>query len=139
MKTRLCAALFGGLMLMMALTGCGSEVAVTIPVQVSYPPDITSLQYTQDRTTQLVTGTISFTDRDADLYDMTIVVTNRLTGREASRTRTDLRSFSGYVSGTISFSIDYITMMAGIYDFTLYLSDSYGNLSNPVYGTFSVP
>lgn len=128
--------------LFLFLAGCGSEITITAsvpaPEPVIYPPSITALQFHKDTIRKFVVGTIDFTAPDTDLDTMTIVVSDG-TGREVSRTVTDLRAFAGQTFGTISFSVDYLPLLPDSYSFTLYLTDLRGFLSNPVYGTFLVP
>jgi hypothetical protein len=104
---------------------------------VYYAPSITWLDFWKDADRYFVEGTIDFTDPDADTGTMTIVVSDSL-GRVMARTVADLGTYLGYTGGSVSFSIDYLTYPPGTYTFTIYLTDRYGNLSNPVYGTFPV-
>ena len=135
--------MLGAMVVAMALMlgGCGGEVRVSasvpLEVPVVYAPAVTTMDFSLDAARQFVVGSVDFSDPDADLDTMTVVVTDSR-GFEVARTVTDLRSFFGYTGGVISFSIDYIAYLPGTYDFTLYLTDRFGNLSNPVYGTFRI-
>jgi hypothetical protein len=121
------------------LTGCGNELIVTaaVPIEEIYPPSITAMQFSQDTVNKYVNGAVDFTAASADLDTMTIVVSDSM-GQEVYWTVTDLRTFAGYVYGSLAFSIDYLALLPGQYIFTIYLTDRLGNLSNPVYGTVLV-
>ena len=123
--------------IMFLISGCGSEISVVWPIFQYDPPTISDFIYSQDTVNSYVDGTVYFYAPDHDLYSLTISVKDSR-GYEIERTVTSLGGYSGQSAGTIPFSIDYIDYQPDIYYFTIYLTDYWGYLSNPVYGSFSV-
>lgn len=135
--------LFLGLLavMMLVMSGCGGgSVDVVVPiVPVVYPPTITSYQFTQYRSTELVSGSVNFDAPDSDIKSMTVVVYDSR-GYEVPGTRTTAPlNLPGLTYGTVAFSIDYITYPADQFTFYIYLTDWNGNSSNTIAGTFLVP
>lgn len=135
MKRTIMAAMMVAALIM---GGCGSDVHIgtTITVPEYYAPEIGGLQFVQDTGREIVSGSFEFWTGDYNLDTMTIVVHDSL-GREISRSATDLRSFWGYSSGILYFSIDYYTFPPDRYTFTIYVTDRAGYFSNGLYGTFA--
>lgn len=125
--------------LMLTATGCGSSVSVgvTIPIDLIESPSITSSRFSQDLNNQFIDGTVDFYAPDADIDTITIAVVDS-NGFLIERQVTPVIGYGGVVTGTISFTIDYITYPSGIYTFTVYLTDSDGFISNSIFGTFRV-
>lgn len=121
----------------LVMAGCGSDVYIgtTITVPDYSTPEIGGLQLVQDTGRSIVSGSFEFWTGDSDVETMTIVVHDSV-GREISRSTTDLRSFWGYSSGILNFSIDYYTFPPDRYTFTIYVTDRGGYFSNGLYGTF---
>lgn len=128
------------------LSSCGSEVQVTatVPVTVAYAPTISLVHYTPDYAflgdghgIVTVSGTVDFVDPDADISTMTLSVVDSQ-GFLVSRSVSPLPAFYGYSQGTVFFAIDFSTLAVDTYTFSVSLSDSAGNMSNPVFGAFRV-
>ena len=124
-------------LMMIGLAGCGSEISVVVPIPIPIivPPSITSSQFSQDTANFFVNGSIDFYAPDFDLDTMTVSVVDSR-GGVAERTVRTLTGVAGRTSGTISFSIDYITYRPDTYTFTIYVTDRAGYISNAIYGTF---
>lgn len=120
------------------MAGCGSEVSIgtTITIPVYAAPEIGGLQFVKDANRGIVSGSFEFWADDNDLNTMTIVVHDS-SGYEISRSTTDLRSFWGYSSGIMYFSIDYFSFPPDRYTFTIFVTDRAGYFSNGLYGTFN--
>jgi len=133
------------LILMMLVTaGCGAEVVVvastgnaTIVVTTVSAPSIALAQFFQDTTTRTVLGSIDFTTSGSDLGTRTITVTDSA-GAVVYRTVEDLAAYSGLISGSIPFSINYASFLPDTYAVTIFVTNRAGDLSNPVYGSFRV-
>jgi hypothetical protein len=133
------------LILMMLVTaGCGAEVVVvastgnaTIVVTTVSAPSIALAQFFQDTTTRTVLGSIDFTTSGSDLGTRTITVTDSA-GAVVYRTVDDLAAYSGLISGSIPFSINYASFLPDTYAVTIFVTNRAGDLSNPVYGSFRV-
>jgi hypothetical protein len=125
------------LLLALITAGCGSDTTVVV-TPTNAPPTITALRFSKDVTNNLILGSIDFVAPNVDLKDIAIITVNS-SGVEVARTISDLSVFRGISSGTISFTIDYVTFPAGIYFFDIDVSDLSGALSNVVSGSFSVP
>jgi hypothetical protein len=133
------------LILMMLVTaGCGAEVVVvastgnaTIVVTTVSAPSIALAQFFQDTTTRTVLGSIDFTTSGSDLGTRTITVTDSA-GAVVYRTVDDLAAYTGLISGSIPFSINYASFLPDTYAVTIFVTNRAGDLSNPVYGSFRV-
>lgn len=127
-----------GILAIMALlmSGCGGS-SVTVVVPVIEPPTITSYEFTQDRAEEFIQGSLDFTAPDSDIDTISIVVFGSR-GNEISRTTTAV-DLPEVTSGTILFSIDYITFPNDTYTFSIILTDFNGHTSNEIVDTFSVP
>lgn len=133
------------LILMMLVTaGCGAEVVVvastgnaTIVVTTVSAPSIALAQFFQDTTTRTVLGSIDFTTSGSDLGTRTITVTDSA-GAVVYRTVDDLAAYTGLISGSIPFSINYASYLPDTYAVTIFVTNRAGDLSNPVYGSFRV-
>ncbi|HLO24572.1 MAG TPA: hypothetical protein VK187_00555 [Geobacteraceae bacterium] len=134
MKKALLLAL--GLM-MLVTAGCGSDTTVAF-VTPSAPPSIAALQFTQDRTTLFVTGSVEFLAPDVDL-DVIVITAINSKGFAVSQTTTDLTFFAGQTFGIIPFAIDYAVFPSDTYTFTVFVTDLAGSFSNQLVGTFQVP
>ena len=135
------------ILLLVALVsaGCGGEVTIVastgngvIVVTTETNPSITLTQLRKDAAARVVFGSIDFHTPLSDLNTMTVSVTDSI-GAVISRTVSDLAAFRGLINGTIPFSIDYATYLPGSYTFTIFVTNMAGYLSNPVFGSFSVP
>lgn len=123
--------------IMFLISGCGSEISVVWPIFQYDPPTISDFIYSQDTVNSYVNGTVDFYAPDHDL-DSIIISVRDSRGVEIQSIVTSLGGYSGQSAGTISFSIDYINYQPDSYYFTIYLTDYWGYMSNPVYGSFSV-
>ncbi len=139
---RLLLAVLAGLALLVA--SCGGEVFVAINVPVVRPPSISLIDFSptsasvgQGQGTVTSNVTIDFSAPDAAVSFLTVSVVDSR-GVLISRTVTSLSAFAGFTNGTISFSIDFSTLIVETYTFTAFVTDSLGNVSNPVFGTFRV-
>lgn len=119
------------------ISGCGSEITVVWPIFQYDPPTISDFIYSQDTVNSYVDGTVAFYAPDHDLDSITISVMDS-GGVEVKRIVTSLGAYSGQSAGTIPFSIDYFDYQPDSYYFTIYVTDYWGYMSNPVYGSFSV-
>ena len=124
-------------LIMFLISGCGSEITVVWPIFQYDPPTISNFHYSQDRVNSYVDGTVDFYAPDHDLDSITISVRDSR-GIEVERTVTSLGAYSGQAAGTISFSIDYFNYQPDTYYLTIYVTDYWGYMSNPVYDSFSV-
>jgi hypothetical protein len=128
-------------MMMLVMSGCGgggsAEVVVTVPIM--YPPSITTYQFTQYRSTELISGSVNFDAPDSDIKSMTVVVYDSRGSEVLGSRLTTPLSLPGVTQGTVAFSIDYITYPADQFSFYIYLTDWNGYSSNTVAGTFLVP
>jgi hypothetical protein len=131
-------------LVMLVNAGCGSEVTVvastgngTIVVTTGSPPSIVLAQFVQDTVNRTVFGSIDFTASASNLATRTITVTDS-SGALVYRIVEDLAAFSGLISGSISFSINYALFLPDTYAVTIFVTNSVGDLSNPVYGSFRV-
>ncbi len=125
-------------MMMLAVSGCG-DTSVAVVVPVISPPSITSHVFTQDRVTELISGSVAFQAPDSDIETMTVVALDPR-GLEKSRSVV-LINLPGVIEGTIPFSIDYRAFPTETfaYTFIIYLTDFNGNRSNQAVDTFFVP
>ncbi len=131
-------------LMMLVTAGCGAEVVVvastgnaTIVVTTVSAPSIALAQFFQDTTTRTVLGSIDFTTSGSDLGTRTITVTDSA-GAVVYRTVDDLAAYSGLISGSIPFSINYASFLPDTYAVTIFVTNRAGDLSNPVYGSFRV-
>jgi len=132
-------------LLIMTSTGCGSDVTlvastgtgtVVITTVDVPPPSITLAQFWQDTVKRAVYGSVDYYSPGSDPGTMTITVTdshNVLVLRSVN----DLAAFSGLPRGTIPFSINYASFPPDTYAFTIFITNRSGNLSNPLYGSFT--
>lgn len=123
--------------LMLLTAGCGSEVAVFLPIPVASPPSIITYHHSQDVVNRFVDGSVEFYAPDFDLDTITVSITNSR-GVLIEETVTTLAGYEGRTTGTISFTIDYLNYRPDDYNYTIYLTDTAGFISNPVYGSFRV-
>jgi hypothetical protein len=123
-------------MILLVMTGCGDSTVTVVAPLVS-PPTITSFEFVQNRTTFFINGSINFHAPDSDIDTMTVVVFNSQ-GVETFRATTVL-NLPGVITGTIPFSIDYVTFPPDLYTFSIFITDFNGNTSNQVVDTFRVP
>lgn len=110
---------------------------MTIPVDLVESPSITSSRFSQDLVNRFIDGVVEFYALDADIDTITIAVVDSR-GSLIERRIIPVIGYGGVVTGTISFTIDYLTYPSGVYIFTVYLTDSDGFISNSIYGTFGV-
>jgi hypothetical protein len=129
---------------MPVIAGCGAEVTVvastgnaTIVVTTVSAPSISLAQFIHDASTRTVFGSIDFTASGSNLATRTITVTDS-GGAVVYRTVDDLAAFSGLISGSIPFSINYASFLPDTYAVAIFVTNRVGDLSNPVYGSFRV-
>lgn len=132
-------------LMMLISAGCGAEVTVvastgnaTIVVTTVSAPSISLAQFIQDTSTRTVFGSIDFHTSGSDLGTRTITVTDA-GGAVVYRTVDDLAAFSGLTGGSIPFSISYASFRPDTYTVTIFVTNSAGDLSNPVYGSLMAP
>lgn len=133
-ETMLRAAGFGLVILAVAACGGGDGGGPTesAPVigNLTYAPD-SALQF--DFAGQVtITGNFDFSDRDGDLATLT------LTTSQGATLTAPVSGAGGQTSGTIQGAVEVDTRVIGRYTFSVYVTDSRGNRSNSLSGTFDV-
>jgi len=140
--SRILLTVFAGFVL---LTGsCGGEVAIFINIPAASSPDITLVRFVPtsallNEGSGSVTSSVAidFFDNDADVSSLTVSVVDSH-GFLVSRTETSFPGLTGISRGTIPFALDFNTSIIESYTFTAFVTDRFGNMSNPVFGTFRV-
>ena len=125
-------------MMTLVMAGCGDgSVTVTVPISTLRAPTIEAYRFTKNSATQFVTGSVDYFAPDSDIDTMTVTVFSS-SGLQTSRTVTLINQVN-VARGTISFSIDYVNLVADTYTFSVYLTDFNGLTSNQAVDTFRVP
>ena len=125
--------------------GGGGGDSAPPPDTAAHRPVISNLQYSPSTVTQnqgggsvTVTATMDFADQGGDLSTFTLTVYNSSGGVESVNTN-PVQNVSGVNSGTLTLivmSVDTITI--GDYSFDIYVTDSAGDSSNRLSGTFRI-
>lgn len=126
MKTTLLAAL-------LFTSACASDDGTA--------PAITALTYAPMTATHgvalTITGTFTFDDSDGDLAELGGDVTLPDQSKMNFQT-TDIRNVGDMKQGTLGFQMQVVPPTAGMYKFSLFVTDDGGNDSNRLEGTLTV-
>jgi hypothetical protein len=132
----------------LSLTGCGDGGGGgTIVYFVNSTPSISNLHYSPTSATLnqgggsiAINGTYDFIDYGADLAGGSVTVKAfNLNNIQTINTTTPITgNIAGLTSGTLTGPATADTTVAGTFNFVLYITDSKGNKSNELTGTFTV-